>query len=82
VTLHQVNGLNPTVLTSTGKYKLNKKFDANFLYLAYNVVKLSGGSVPSKYLPVFSSTGYICAHQSTLTKYGFGTLGSACGTQT
>lgn len=73
IVLRSINSKKP--ITSTGK--LNTAFDSNFLFLIYNVVK---SPAPTKYTTIFGSGGFICNHPGTITGYGFGVLGSACGT--
>lgn len=82
-TLRKINGKSPTVRNAaTGRIMLNRGFDPSFLRQVYNVVKKSAnGSVDAKYLALFGPSGYLCAHQSFVTKFGFGTLGSTCGAQ-
>jgi len=75
IVLRSINGKKPV----TAKNKLNTAFDANFLFLIYNVVKTPS---LSNYTTLFSSTGFVCKHPAVITSYGFGTIGDACGTAT
>lgn len=69
-----LKGVNGTTPTANGA--LNPSFDANFEYLAYNVVK---SPTKAKYTAVFGPSGFICKHPTILKKYGFAPIGSSCG---
>ncbi|GAA4624724.1 substrate-binding domain-containing protein [Actinoallomurus vinaceus] len=68
-----VNPINGTVPNES----LNTGFTSTTLTRnVFNVVKLVGGAVPSKFAPIFNRTGYVCstAGQNVVANYGFGKL--------
>lgn len=85
VTLRQINGSDPTVKNSAGQISLRAAFVSTFLRLVYNVVgKNSSGGIDAKYVSVFGTAaqgGYICNHQFVIYNFGFGQIGTACGSR-
>jgi ABC-type phosphate transport system substrate-binding protein len=81
ITLWKINGKAPIKNTT---HTINKGFPPQFLRFLFNVVKPDGlGHVPARLLPVFGKStqnGFLCKNPTTISNYGFLSLGSACGT--
>ncbi len=79
VKLGKISGIAPTVKNASG-VALNPAFPSSFLRLVYNVVKKNGaGQVDARYTGIFGAGGFICSRQDLITKYGFASIGGACG---
>jgi len=84
VTLRKINGSAPTVKNAkTGQITLRAAFVPTFLRLVYNVLgKTSSGTFAAKYLRIFGTAaqhGFICQHQTIVSNFGFGKIGTQCG---
>lgn len=73
--LKRISNIAPTVGTYPN-LAINSAFPSSFLRLIFNVTK---NTKPLANL--FSKTGFVCTHQSIVSKYGFIALGANCGTQ-
>jgi ABC-type phosphate transport system substrate-binding protein len=58
---------------------LNPNFSPTFLRLVYNVAKKTQVTNNPLIVKIFGKGGYICSQPAIITKYGFGSLGTACG---
>jgi len=75
-----VTGTDPATGASTER--LNTAFVSRFRRTVFNVVELVGGSVPTKFAPVFGRGGYICSNagDTVVRNQGFGALAqTSCG---
>ena len=79
IELGKVGGIKPIRLTAAGN-DLNSSFPIN--RLVYNVVESSRLADPAIASTFIGSTSSVCAAASTIRAYGFGTIGTACGSTT
>lgn len=74
VSLRSINGTAPL------KNKvINPGFSSTFLRIVYNVAKNTEIAANPNINALFGSKGYFCKQTAIIKKYGFGTLGAACG---
>jgi hypothetical protein len=78
LTLRSIDGKAPTVVKS-GVKVINPGFSATFLRLVYNVAKNTEIASNPNINALFAKGGYVCKQTTIIKKYGFGSLGAACG---
>ena len=79
IELGKIGGNKPIRLTANGN-ELNTTFPVN--RLIYNVVESSRLAETAIASTFVGSTSAVCAASSTIRAYGFGTIGTACGSTT
>ena len=79
IELGKIGGNKPIRLTTNGN-ELNTSFPVN--RLVYNVVESSRLAETAIASTFVGSTSAVCAASSTIRAYGFGTIGTACGSTT
>jgi len=80
IVLGSVGSAKPVIAATGGGVQLNTSFPIN--RLVFNVVQTSRLSEPAIAAAFVGSTSAVCAAQSTIRAYGFGTIGSLCGNTT
>lgn len=76
VTLRSIDGKVPAT-----KNVLNANFSPTFLRLVYNVTRTSDLATTPLLTKLFGTGGYACKQTAIIKKYGFGLLGTACGSK-